>query len=220
MRSSHNWLIHKINRQIVVDNLNIINGIVYDLGCGNKPYKNLICSKAENYVGVDWGNTYHNHEMDIQADLNKELPIEDEVADTVVSFQVLEHLSEPKVFLRESRRILKKNGNVLITVPFQWHVHEAPYDYFRYTPFGLKYLLSEAGYNSIEIKSNGGFWVTFILKFNYQSIRWLNSSGLLRKPLSFLFSLIWYINQNLAVHLNRIDYNEDEAVSYTIRAKK
>jgi len=57
-----------------------------------------------------------------------------------------------------------------------WHVHEAPYDYFRYTRYGLEYLLNKNGFVHIEIKENTGFWQTFVLKFNF----WINMIIILR----------------------------------------
>ena len=76
---------------------------------------------------------------DIVADLNKPLPIESEVADVVVSISVLEHLCEPMTMLSESFRILKPGGSILLQVPWQWWIHEAPYDFYRYSPYGLNY---------------------------------------------------------------------------------
>lgn len=84
------------------------------------------------------------------ADLNKPLPIENECANTIVSISVLEHLSNPQLTLNESFRILKSGGFAFLQVPFQWMVHEAPFDFFRYTPYGLKLLLSNAGYENIS----------------------------------------------------------------------
>ena len=102
----HNWLALKMNNQTLVQFAGIIKGIVYDLGCGIRPYEPDILFVAEEYVGVDWSNTLHGLQADIAAELNKPLPIEDGVADTVVSFQVMEHLCEPQIMLNEAYRIL------------------------------------------------------------------------------------------------------------------
>ena len=220
MRSGHNWLIHNINRDIVLNCKDIISGTVYDLGCGSKPYENIILSFAEKYIGVDWGNTFHAHKMDVLADLNEDLPIESQVADTVVSFQVIEHLSDPQNFLKEAYRILKPEGRILLTVPFQWHVHEAPYDYYRFTSYGLRHLFLQTGFGSIEVQPNGGFWVTFFLKLNYQSLRWIKKTGVFSRLFSFAMNGIWYVNQHLATYLDKLDYNEQEAISYTVTAQK
>lgn len=55
-----------------------------------------------------------------------------------------------------------------MTVPFVWDEHEQPYDYARYSSFGLKYILSENGFEIIEHrKSNNGVEVIFQLINDY-----------------------------------------------------
>lgn len=138
--NNSNFLIHDINRRIARSLP--YKGRVIDLGCGKAPYKEDILKVTNEYIRVDWKNSYHkNSKVDVQADLTKHLPFDDEYADTVVSFQVMEHLPEPSFFLAECWRILKPEGTLFITVPFMWHVHEAPYDYYRYTHHGLEYML-------------------------------------------------------------------------------
>jgi len=211
-----NWLAYKINTSILEDNLlYLISGRVIDLGCGEAPYKEDILKVADEYIGVDWQNTLHaKGNIDVFADLTKTLPFPNGYADTVVSFQVMEHLPEPEFFLRECFRILKTGGAIFITVPFMWHVHEEPYDYFRFTRYGLEYLLKKVGFVDIYIKENTGFWQTWILKFNYHSTRYA------RGPLKYLFILIWLIAQVIAPFLDRYDFNPRECASYTVIAQK
>ncbi len=128
---SQNWLVFKLNNQLIAKYLPQMKGIVYDLGCGTRPHEKDILRYASRYIGVDWSNTLHGLKADISADLNKTLPIDSDLADNVVSFQVLEHLCEPQVMLNEAFRILKPGGKIFLSVPFQWWIHEAPYDYFR-----------------------------------------------------------------------------------------
>ncbi len=101
-------------------------GNLYDLGCGEMPYMEWLLHFADTYTGVDWGSTLHELKADILADLNEPLPIENEVADTVISLSVMKHLREPRVFLSQANRILKQGGAMILQVPFMWWVHEAP----------------------------------------------------------------------------------------------
>ena len=55
--------------------------------------------------------------------------------------QVLEHVFNPDDFVREIARVLKPGGALLLTVPFVWNEHEQPYDYARYSSFGLRAFL-------------------------------------------------------------------------------
>ena len=79
-------------------------------------------------------------------------------------------------------------------MPFQWHIHEAPHDYYRYTNFGLEYMLSKAGFKNIEIIANTGFWVTWILKFNYYSTILIRGPILLRFFMKILLVPIWLLD--------------------------
>lgn len=106
-RLSHNWVLHELNRGIVLRHRNVFESEVYDLGCGEMPYRDIIEPLCEKYVGVDWSKSQHKNRFQIEADLNRNLPIESHTADTVVSFQVMEHLCEPQLLLQEAFRILK-----------------------------------------------------------------------------------------------------------------
>ena len=211
--SNFNFLIHQINLEIVKSLP--YEGIVLDLGCGTAPYKEEILKIADEYIGVDWESSLHDRSnVDVFADLCKTLPFDDNYTDTIVSFQVLEHLPEPALFLTECYRILKPGGRFLITVPFMWHVHEEPLDYFRYTRYGLEYLLKQSGFANIEITENTGFWQMLVLKFNYHSVRF--APGLLK----FFWIPIWWLGQVISPILDKYDKHPQETASYTVLASK
>lgn len=218
---ANNWLAIKTNNETLEKNFQYIKGTVYDLGCGERPYEEDILKVADKYIGVDWGGTLHNLKADIVSDLNKPLPIDSEVADTVTSFQVMEHLCEPQTMLNEAFRILKKDGNIILTVPFQWWVHEAPYDYFRYTLYGLRYMFEKAGFEDIKVTSNTGFFSMWILKMNYFSARFIRGPKLLKLLIRGILTPIWFLSQILAPYLDKLDRRPElEAGGYTVVARK
>jgi len=144
-----------------------LNGKLLDVGCGTKPYEN-ICNVDE-YIGLeidDEGNRLHNY-ADVFYD-GKTIPFEDKSFDSILSNQVFEHFFNPNQFLKEINRVTKVGGRFLITVPFVWDEHEQPYDYARYSSFGLKYILAENGFEIMEHrKSNNGIEVIFQLINDY-----------------------------------------------------
>jgi hypothetical protein len=64
---------------------------------------------------------------------------------------VLEHLPEPATVLRELHRVLKPSGTLWMTAPLFYVEHERPYDFYRYTRYGLRHLLDQAGFEVREI---------------------------------------------------------------------
>lgn len=220
-RKAHNGLAYDSFNRLLMKMHPLYKGALYDLGCGERPYEEFFLQFASSYVGVDWGSTLHQLKADVVADLNQSLPLGDEVADTVVSLSVLEHLSEPSVMLRESYRILKPGGHLVLQVPWQWRIHEEPYDFFRYSPFGLKHLMQKAGFEKIEIAPQAGFFSMWFLKFNYFTNRLIRGPRWLRGLLYALMSVLWFCNQTLAPWLDRLDRNwVSETHGYFVSAQK
>jgi SAM-dependent methyltransferase len=219
-RVLYNWLIYDINHQFLRRFSNHFAGHLYDLGCGEMPYRSWLLKYADSYTGVDWASTLHELKADIVADLNEALPIDDQVADSIISLSLMEHLREPQIFLNEAHRILKPGGVMILQVPFMWGVHEAPYDYFRYTRYGLKYLFEKAGFSAIEVHPQTGFWTMWTLKFNYQSARLIGGPWLMRRLATLLLHLIWAIDQRVAPWLDKHWKCEEETAGYFVVAKK
>lgn len=130
-----------------------ISGSILDFGCGSKPYEFLF-SGAASYLGVDLEGTGHDHsdsKVDVFYD-GELLPFPDEMFDAVVSFEVFEHVFNLSDVLAEIRRVTKPSGTLLISIPFAWHEHEQPYDFARYTSFGITHILAQSGYEVIKAK--------------------------------------------------------------------
>jgi len=84
------------------------------------------------------------------------IPLHDASVDSALLTEVLEHCPDPEGVLREIARVLKPGGFVFLTVPFIWPIHTVPYDEFRYTPFALRRLLTQAGFQNPIIEATGG----------------------------------------------------------------
>src|ERR1043165_4566785 len=63
--------------------------------------------------------------------------------DVVVLSEVLEHIHSPHLAIKNIYRLLRNGGRLILTVPFIFPIHERPHDYFRYTRYGLEFLLRE-----------------------------------------------------------------------------
>lgn len=203
-RKAYNWLLYDIGDKWLEEYSKYYKGTLYDLGCADAVYKNYFLKYCDKYIGVDWSNSFHETKVDIVANLNEYLPIEDEKADTVISFSVLEHLCEPQIFLNETYRILGGGGALVLQVPWMWWVHEAPHDYFRYTPYGLKYMLQKAGFKDIHIQPSSGFFTMWFVKMNYFSLRFIKGSKFRQKLTQIALMPFWYIAQILAPKLDSL----------------
>ncbi len=220
-RAQYNWLAYKSSDRILEGHAALYKGVLYDLGAGESPYRNFFLRHADQYVAVDWSDSHHATMPDIVADLNEILPLASDVADTVVSLSVLEHLSDPQTMLNEAFRILKSGGGIVLQVPWQWRIHEAPHDYFRYTPHGLEYLMRKAGFVDIRVEPQAGFFSMMTLKMNYFSLRLILGPWLLRKAIGAVFSVCWYIGQKVAPLLDRLDRDWAlETSGYFVTARK
>lgn len=217
---SHNWLIKRVVNDMVRARISNFSGSVIDLGCGLRPFEPDILESANQYIGIDWSNSLHNLRADIVADLNKPLPVLTESVDHIVSFEVMEHLAEPRMMLGESFRVLRRGGELTLSVPFQWWVHEEPWDYYRYTRHGLEYLLKKAGFVDISVTPTTGFWSMWILKLNYQTTRLIRGPRPLRVLMRAALIPFWWISQRLGPLFDRLWPEPRETAGYFVTARK
>jgi SAM-dependent methyltransferase len=143
------------------NNLEKFNGNLLDIGCGKMPYKKYILqnSLVTRYIGLDIENALE-YDASSKPDFTWDgitMPFENNHFETAFGTEVLEHCPKPDIILSEVNRVLKPGGTFFFTVPFLWPLHEVPHDEFRYTPFSLKRLLEESGFENIDIKANGGW---------------------------------------------------------------
>ena len=132
-------------------------GRLLDLGCGYGPYLEIYSGLVEENVCLDWENSFHKSPfLDLTADLNNPIPLPDESFDTILVTDVLEHIREPQLLVREIARLLRNNGKAIIGVPFFYWLHEEPFDYHRYTGYGLKHLFEQAGLQIVSQEAYGG----------------------------------------------------------------
>lgn len=83
------------------------------------------------------------------------IPIENEYFDMVVMAEVLEHLKDPAIVLKEIYRILKKEGKVIASMPFLFPMHADPEDYQRWTPEKIKIEFEKNGFVIEKIEPMG-----------------------------------------------------------------
>ncbi len=141
----------------LIKNLKPKNGErILDLGCGDGFYLYLLSHLDLKLIlhGVDYDkhalnsakkNLDPNKVKLSQADLMKRLPFSDEFFDGIVMSEVMEHLPDDIKGLKEVRRVLKKNGRLVLSVP---HLNYP----FSWDP--INWILQR----SLKTHINSGFW--------------------------------------------------------------
>lgn len=136
---------------------NYASGKLLDLGCGKIPLYFVYREYADEYICVDWENTFHKNEhLDYECDITKPLPFGGDEFDTIILSDVLEHIPEPDQLWREMARILTPGGKLIMNVPFLYMLHEKPHDYYRFTEFALRRFADGSGLTVLEILPIGG----------------------------------------------------------------
>ena len=127
-----------------------IRGRVLDVGCGWQPYRELL--ECDRYWGVELGPEVR---PDVRANV-AQLPFRDEVFDGLVCTEVIEHVPDPQAVLDDISRVLAQDGAAYLTAPMSWCLHYQPYDYFRFTNWGLEMLAERAGLRVVTCERIGG----------------------------------------------------------------
>jgi SAM-dependent methyltransferase len=128
---------------------------VLDAGAGEAPYRSLFAHtiyETADFEKVDKKYSEQTYTCDLA-----NVPVPSEYFDAIICNQVLEHLPNPSEVLKEFNRILKVGGKILCSCPFYFEEHEQPYDFYRYTQFGLQHLFTEAGFEVTSLEWLEGY---------------------------------------------------------------
>jgi SAM-dependent methyltransferase len=136
----------------LADNADSVSGVLLDLGAGNQPFKAWYSGLADKCVAADVAPAPGLDVLSMAAPL----PFASEAFDTVLCTSVLEHVHDAEAAVCEIVRILKPGGRLIITIPFLYPTHEAPYDYWRTTHWGLRSVLTRHGLEVDTLAAQGG----------------------------------------------------------------
>lgn len=174
----------------------LVRGQVLDAGAGYLQFKPLLSRFADRYWSLDYGA--RNGPVDYLTDIQDMQNVPSGYFDTVFCNQVLEHVPSPQKALDEIFRVLKPGGNLIVSVPHLSRLHEEPFDFFRYTQYGLTHLLQKSGYSVIRLLPVGGLLcflfnqvsTAFLALFWFP--RLLRSIALVFNKFVFVVPVVWF----------------------------
>lgn len=219
--SNTNYLVYlSFHRDLYKAIQTYATGKLLDIGCGNKPYESWTKGRVLEYIGCDIIQSSSN-KVDVLCKANN-ISLESNSFNTVLSTQVIEHVEDHQGLVNEAYRLLKKDGYFILSGPMYWNLHEEPYDFFRFTKHGFKYILEKAGFEVCEIVSNGGAWATLGQVINHTfEFRNPNAHKIARgiKYLFRKFRLFVLVNRVFS-YLDAKDLNTINTMNYVVVARK
>ena len=213
---SVNWLVHSIHRRCVEAAVGrCARGRILDVGCGEQPFAPLLAAAGDALTHLEFDRRRFAATPPGRMGGRPRPAVSREGSfQTVVSFQVLEHVPRPALMVEEMARVLAPGGRLIVTAPHMWGVHEEPRDYFRFTGFGLRQLAGDAGLEVADVQALAGYWVTaaarachYLQRFEKIGLFWVT------RP---LYALI----QTAGLFLDRLHRVEGDAWNFLLIAER
>ena len=206
-KNLYNFIKSSFDEKIKIKEINVLN-----IGSGGE-LESLIKKNFKNVFSIDIDeNRNPNQKIDI-CDDNFASNMKTKPS-LVCCFEVLEHTKDPKKAIRNIYSILKKGDYFLASTPFNFHIHDEPNDYFRFTYFGLEMLLND--FSEVKIKKRNGWLESIFINI----IRLEKEKNILSKILGKSFILIYFIFLPLILLIQKIITSEKLTTGYYIEAKK
>jgi SAM-dependent methyltransferase len=168
----------------------VASGALLDVGSGTMPFRSSVTGLVEEYHSLDIERRVPD--VDFVADIRDMRSVGSGNYDVVLCSQVLEHVAEPGKAIEEIMRILRPGGRLVLTVPFLSRLHEEPFDYFRFTEYGLRVLLEASGFQVVEVLPTGS-----LLSFVGHQVSMIVVCGTWDRPL--LRDVAFWLNAFLIV---------------------
>lgn len=159
VKSNKNKLFTTYRRQILDELLlkhqHLMKGRVIDIGGRKKGRRGSFTPPMLQVHSWEYVNIDKNTDPDFLCNA-EDIPVESETFDVALLCELLEHVENPEKVLKETQRILKKGGALILSIPFLYPIHADPEDYQRWTSTKLRLILKSLGFSDIIIIPMGG----------------------------------------------------------------
>jgi SAM-dependent methyltransferase len=193
------------------------HGRLLDVGCGVKPYRSLFPAVTQ-HLGIERpGTLSKSRVVDVWGDALA-LPFRAGLFDTVLCSEVLEHVPEPSRLFEQAARVLKPGGMLILSTPQVWGLHEEPFDFYRFTKYGLSHLARASGLEVVEVRPTCG---TFAMVGQRLSSFAFYSSGAYRHIVpNLLLRPLLALGQLLAVALDALAGGRGDTLDNVLVARR
>ncbi|MCK4818319.1 class I SAM-dependent methyltransferase, partial [bacterium] len=131
---------------------------ILNVGSGGFVSRSINSIKCKKVLNIDIDP---DRNPDMVVDVSKMDQFENNSFDAVFMVEVLEHVTSPTEAIKEIHRTLRKDGMFVLTTPFIFEMHDCPFDYYRFTKYGLELLLSE--FSSVKIEARNKYLDTIVV---------------------------------------------------------
>lgn len=136
--------------------INRASGLVLDIGSADRWITRHLPAGIS-YFSLDYpatANAFYQSKPDIFGDAGR-LPFADSCFDNIICLEVIEHLPAPSSAIAEIARVLKPGGEAWVSVPFMYPIHNEPFDFQRFTEYGLRLEFERANFELLELRGEG-----------------------------------------------------------------
>lgn len=206
----------------------IVRGQVLEIGCGWGRGLELLTKAADQYTGIDKNTELiaalsdeYSQSRFIAANIPPLTGLADNTFDYIITFQVIEHIENDDLFIKEAHRVLKPGGKLLLTtVNKKFSLTRNPWHVREYYADGLKSLMNKY-FQTVETQGiHGNDKVMTYYEQNKESVKKLTRFDIFnlqyrlpRRLLQVPYDLMNRLNRNrllqadgLAAEINYTDY--------------
>jgi SAM-dependent methyltransferase len=180
-------------------------GRVLDYGSAEAPYRDFFPADVE-FVPADLPD---NPDAALELNPDGTVPVGDESFEAVLSTQVLEHVTDPELYLSECFRVLRPGGRMLLSTHGVFVYHPDPEDYWHWTCAGLRRAVQEAGFEVVRFEG-----VIGLLSTGLQLVQ----DATYYKPPRPLRPLLALVMQALITLADRLQSDESRALNAQVFA--
>lgn len=135
--------------------------------------------------------------------------------DVVVISEVLEHVHSPHLALQNLHAIMVDGGRLILTTPFILPIHERPHDYYRFTRYGLEFLLRE--FRDVTVRERNSYFEVIDVLW----MRLLQADGRIpRGVIAVVLPFIWLVKRPITKLLGRLVETDAMTTGYVVTATR